>query len=101
MKDYRDVIIRPIVTEKSMKLMAEDNKYTFEVAKGTNKIEIRQAVEAIWNVKVEKVNTSNSRQLEKMTHLEPFAYPEPHFVLFDYRHRNPLNYEAKAQDIYL
>ena len=33
MKDYRDVIIRPIVTEKSMKLMAEDNKYTFEVAK--------------------------------------------------------------------
>ena len=65
MKDYRDVIIRPIVTEKSMKLMAEDNKYTFEVAKGTNKIEIRQAVEAIWNVKVEKVNTSNSRQLEK------------------------------------
>lgn len=65
MKDYRDVIIRPIVTEKSMKLMAEDNKYTFEVAKGINKIEIRQAVEAIWNVKVEKVNTSNSRQLEK------------------------------------
>ena len=52
MKDYRDVIIRPIVTEKSMKLMAEDNKYTFVVAKGTNKIEIRQAVEAIWNVKV-------------------------------------------------
>lgn len=43
----------------------------------------------------------DSRQLEKMTHLEPFAYPEPHFVLFDYRHRNPLNYEAKAQDIYL
>ncbi|MDD7280394.1 50S ribosomal protein L23 [Floccifex sp.] len=62
MKDYRDVIIRPIITEKSMKAMAEDNKYTFEVAKGTNKIEIRQAVEAIWNVKVEKVNTSNSKQ---------------------------------------
>ncbi len=41
----------------------------------------------------------DSRQLEKMTHLEPFAYPEPHYVLFDYQHRNPLNYEAKTQDI--
>ncbi|MGN1277700.1 MAG: 50S ribosomal protein L23 [Floccifex sp.] len=65
MKDYRDVIIRPIITEKSMKLMAEDNKYTFEVAKSTNKVEIRQAVEAIWNVKVEQVNTSNSKQRTK------------------------------------
>ena len=65
MKDYRDVIIRPIVTEKSMKLMAEDNKYTFEVAKGTNKIEIRQAVEAIWNVKVEKVNTMNNHPKDR------------------------------------
>ena len=61
MKDFRDVIVRPIITEKSMKEMAENNKYTFEVAKGTNKIEIRQAVEAIWNVKVEKVNTSNNK----------------------------------------
>lgn len=65
MKDYRDVIIRPVITEKSMKLMQLENKYTFEVAKGTNKVEIRQAVEAIWNVKVAKVNTSNSKALEK------------------------------------
>lgn len=43
----------------------------------------------------------NSRQLEKMTHLEPFTYPEPHFVLFDYRNRNPLNYEAHTQDVYI
>lgn len=65
MKDYRDVIVRPIITEKSMKEMAENNKYTFEVAKGTNKIEVRQAVEAIWNVKVEKVNTSNNKPKAK------------------------------------
>ena len=65
MKDYRDVIVRPIITEKSMKEMAENNKYTFEVAKGTNKVEIRNAVEAIWNVKVEKVNTSNSKPKAK------------------------------------
>lgn len=43
----------------------------------------------------------DSRQLEKMTHLEPFTYPEPHFVLFDYRNRNPLNYEAHTQDVYI
>ena len=65
MKDYRDVIVRPIITEKSMKEMAENNKYTFEVAKGTNKIEIRQAVEAIWGVKVDKVNTSNCKPKAK------------------------------------
>lgn len=34
-----------------------------------------------------------------MTHLEPFRYPEPHYVLFDYQERNPLNYEAKVQVI--
>ena len=59
MKDYRDIIIRPIVTEKTMKLMADDNKVTFEVAKGTNKVEIKKAVESIFDVKVEKVNVAN------------------------------------------
>ena len=37
MNNYRDIIIRPIITEKSMKLMEEDNKVTFEVAKGVNR----------------------------------------------------------------
>ena len=46
MKDYRDVIIRPIITEATMKMMAEDNKVTFEVVKGVSKIEIAKAVEA-------------------------------------------------------
>lgn len=39
------------------------------------------------------------KQLSRMTHLEPFWYPEPHYVLFDYQERNPLNYEAKVQVI--
>ncbi len=39
------------------------------------------------------------KQLSRMTHLEPFRYPEPHYVLFDYQERNPLNYEAKVQMI--
>lgn len=39
------------------------------------------------------------KQLSRMTHMEPFRYPEPHYVLFDYQERNPLNYEAKVQVI--
>lgn len=65
MNNYRDVIVRPIITEKSMKLMDADNKVTFEVAKGSNKTEVRQAVEAIFNVKVEKVNIMNVRPKAK------------------------------------
>lgn len=65
MKNYRDIIIRPIITEKSMKCMDTDNKITFEVKKGTNKTEIRQAVESIFKVKVEKVNTVNVKPKKK------------------------------------
>ncbi len=56
----RDIIIRPIVTEKTMLLQEQDNKVTFEVAKGVNKTAVKQAVEEIFNVKVEKVNMSNT-----------------------------------------
>ena len=61
MKDYRDVIIRPIITEATMKMMAEDNKVTFEVSK----IEIAKAVEAAFNVEVVKVNTMNCKPKTK------------------------------------
>ena len=53
-----DIIRRPIITEKSMDQVA-DRKYTFEVAKGANKIEIKKAVEEIFKVEVEKVTTIN------------------------------------------
>ena len=53
-----DIIIRPIITEKSSALM-ELNKYTFEVHKSANKIQIRKAVEEIFKVKVLSVNTMN------------------------------------------
>lgn len=52
----RDVLLRPIITEKSSALMQE-NKYTFQVPLEANKVEIRQAVEAVFNVKVLSVNT--------------------------------------------
>ena len=63
-KDPREVIIRPIITEHSYDMM-EQNKYTFEVAKDANKIEIAQAIEAIFNVKVKKVNTLNVKPKTK------------------------------------
>ncbi len=51
-----DIIRRPIITEKSMSGIAE-KKYTFEVAIGAGKVQIKQAIEEIFGVKVEKVNT--------------------------------------------
>lgn len=51
-----DIIVRPIITEKSSRLMAL-NKYTFEVQPGANKIEIRKAVEDVFKVKVASVHT--------------------------------------------
>ena len=56
----QDIIIRPIVTEKSMMGIAA-KKYTFEVAKAANKIEIAKAVEELFKVKVAKFNTLNVR----------------------------------------
>ena len=53
-----DIIRRPIITEQSMDQTA-DRKYTFEVAKGANKIEIKKAVEEVFGVEVEKVTTMN------------------------------------------
>ena len=54
----QDIILRPIITENSMDGIA-DRKYTFEVAKDANKIEIAAAVEELFGVKVAKVNTIN------------------------------------------
>lgn len=59
-KAAQDIILRPIITENSMDGLA-DRKYTFEVAKDANKIEIAQAVETLFDVKVSKVNTVNVR----------------------------------------
>ena len=58
--DPRDVILAPIVSEKSYSLL-DNNSYTFKVHADANKTEIRQAVEAIWGVKVVSVNTINRK----------------------------------------
>ena len=56
----RDVIVAPVVSEKSYSLI-DNNAYTFLVHPDSNKTEIRQAVETIWDVKVLKVNTANRK----------------------------------------
>ena len=56
MKSPYDIIIRPVLSEKSYDGMA-DKKYAFEVAIGANKTEIKKAIETIFGVKVETVNT--------------------------------------------
>ncbi len=58
MTNPHDIIIKPVVSEQSMADMAE-KKYTFVVAKKANKTEVKKAVEVIFGVKVEKVNTLN------------------------------------------
>ncbi len=58
MKTPYDIVIKPIVTERSMEEMTE-KKYTFEVYKNANKSEVKKAVEKLFGVNVEKVNTIN------------------------------------------
>ncbi|MFP5326859.1 MAG: 50S ribosomal protein L23 [Acidimicrobiia bacterium] len=64
MRDPRDVILRPVVSEKSYGLL-DDGVYTFVVSPEANKTEIRQAVESIFNVRVTNVNTLNRQGKRK------------------------------------
>lgn len=59
MKNLRQIIRRPLITERSTIMKEEENKYVFEVDRRANKIEIKQAVETLFNVNVNKVSTLN------------------------------------------
>ena len=72
-RDPREVIIRPGITEHSYDVM-DNNVYTFEVAKDSNKIEIRQAIEAIFGVTVTKVNTLNVKPKPKRVRYQKKGY---------------------------
>lgn len=70
MKLAREIIIKPVVTEKSVDLMQE-NKYCFKVAKDANKIEIKNAIEEIFKVTVVNVNTVNVHgKMKRMGHTQ-------------------------------
>ncbi len=73
--DPRDVILAPVVSEKSYELL-DQNAYTFRVHPRANKTEIRQAVEAIWDVKVLNVNTLNRKGKVKRFRLKTGRRPD-------------------------
>jgi large subunit ribosomal protein L23 len=66
MRDHREVLIAPVVSEKSYGML-DENKYTFIVAPDANKTEIKIAVEKIFKVRVLKVNTMNREGNSKIT----------------------------------
>ncbi len=65
-RDHRDVILRPVVSEKSYNLL-DEGKYTFIVAPDANKTQIKIAIEAIFKVKVTSVNTLNREGKRRRT----------------------------------
>lgn len=75
MKNPRDIIKKPMVTEKSNDLLSE-NKYTFIVDLDANKIEIKHAVEKLFKVKVEKVHTMRVKGKIKRVRRVPGRTPE-------------------------
>lgn len=72
-RDARSIILRPLVTEKVTGIQDQEhiNQYFFEVRKDANKVEIRRAIEQIFEVKVKKVNTM--RMPDKWTRLGRFV----------------------------
>ena len=65
MAHITDVLKKPVLTEKSLMLQQTENKYTFDVDLNANKTEVKQAVEAMFDVKVESVNIMNVRPKTK------------------------------------
>ena len=72
MKLAQEIILAPVITEESM-MGTADKKYTFKVAKDATKVDIAKAVESLFGVKVEKVNTMNVRgQLRRYGRFEGY-----------------------------
>jgi large subunit ribosomal protein L23 len=61
MAELHDIIVRPIVTEKAVKAESSESTYVFEVGEAANKLQIKEAIERYFNVKVEDVRTVNVR----------------------------------------
>lgn len=64
MKPNYEIIVKPLITEKTMKLV-DEGKYTFEVKQGANKVEVKKAVEELFDVKVTAVNMINAQRKKR------------------------------------
>jgi large subunit ribosomal protein L23 len=62
---HTDIIIAPVITEKSGKLAENGKTYVFKVSESANKIQIKQAIESLFGVKVKSVNTLNTKAKDK------------------------------------
>ena len=78
-KDPRSIIERPLITEKNQLLQDKENKYVFEVARYANKLEIKQAIEDIFDVRVESVRTM--RMLGKIKRMGRFEGRRPNWKI--------------------
>ena len=76
MKSIYEIIKGPLITEKSTSLGEKQNKYVFKVGCNANKIEIRNAIEKIFNVKIEKVNTVKLQGKKKRVRLVEGKTPD-------------------------
>ena len=65
LSNYRDIIIAPIITEKSANIATNERKYVFKVSTKANKTQIKEAIQKIFKVKVESVNTVNVHPKKK------------------------------------
>ena len=65
LSNYRDIIKAPVITEKSANIASDEKKYVFKVDAKANKSQIKDAIEKIFNVKVEKVNIMNIHPKKK------------------------------------
>lgn len=77
MREPHKVIVRPVITEKSMDEQAEHNVYTFIVAEEATKPEVRNAVESLWDVKVLDVRTARYAGKYRRGYLGPKAWRNP------------------------
>lgn len=73
MRDAHEIVLAPVVTEKTADQMEAENVYTFIVAKDANKIEIGKAVERLWDVTVEDVRTMRYAGKMRRSHLGRLA----------------------------
>ncbi len=76
MKNPNDIILSPVLTEKSSDMSQEHNKYSFKVSRDSNKKEIGAAVQELFKVKVEKVNTVSMRGKKKRVRFREGKTPD-------------------------
>ena len=81
-----EIIIRPIITEKTMRQNSEDNKISFEVAKGANKTTVAIAIEQIYGFKPVSVNIMNVRPKDKRVGSRRLILNDCHLLFFPFAH---------------